>query len=189
VSTTSQFVSRHGLVGRHAKAEHAVPVASAAHAAAVGGAKGQGFFDRMFPGLKPFAASNDDLEALAGAMKDVNPGDPALDNAAVPAGFTYLGQFIDHDITLDLTALSAKIEDPTMLRNFRTPGLDLDSLYGAGLGPHRFLFRRDGPKFLIGTASASTDALGAPIPALPNDLERTRLTAVHKPCTNDQPAT
>jgi hypothetical protein len=174
VSNTTQFASRHGLVGRHAKAERAIPVASGAHATAVGGAKGQGFFDRMFPGLKPFVASDDDLEALASAMRDVNPQDPALDNPGLPAGFTYLGQFIDHDMTLDLNPLSGKIDDPTMVRNFRTPGLDLDSLYGAGLGPHRFLFRQDGPRFLIGTASPSSDAQGAAVPALPNDLERTR---------------
>jgi hypothetical protein len=61
-----------------------------------------------------------------------------------------------------------------MLQNFRTPGLDLDCLYGAGPGPHRFLFARTEPKFLIGTASASPDAEGTSIPAIPNDLERTR---------------
>ncbi len=139
-----------------------------------GGAKGHGFFDRMFPDLPPFAADDADLEALAAAMKDPDPGDASLDNPHVPAGFTYLGQFIDHDISLDLSPLSAKIEDPTMLQNFRTPGLDLDCLYGAGLGPHRFLYRQDEPKFLIGTASVSPDAEGVDIPALPNDLERSR---------------
>lgn len=187
----SQFPSRHGLVGRHVKAEESVPIdakiaksvtssiATAAPAAATaavqpGGKKGQGFFDRMFPDLSPLIAQDDDLEALANAMKDSNPADPSLDNPKVPAGFTYLGQFIDHDISLDLSPLSAKIEDPLMLQNFRTPGLDLDSLYGAGLGPHRFLYRQDEPKFLIGTASQSPDAQGTNIPALPNDLERTR---------------
>lgn len=189
MSNQQQQASRHGLVGRHAKAEEAVPsdghaaaVAAgetgvpslAVTAAAVGGARGHGFFDRMFPGLSPLVAADDDLEALATAMRDANPADPTLDNPTVPAGFTYLGQFIDHDISLDLSPLSAKIEDPTMLQNFRTPGLDLDCLYGAGLGPHRFLYRQDGPRFLIGTTSPSPDAQGATIPALPNDLERTR---------------
>jgi hypothetical protein len=191
LSTQRQYVSRHGLVGRHIKAEEVVPLSAsraktisgdvpvsdtADTVAAVrpGGAKGQGFFDRMFPDLPPFVADPDDLAALADAMKDANPDDPAGNNPNVPAGFTYLGQFIDHDISLDLSPLSAKVEDPTMLQNFRTPGLDLDCLYGAGLGPHRFLYRQDGPRFLIGTASASPDAQGTTIPALPNDLERTR---------------
>lgn len=191
LSTERQYVSRHGLVGRHIKAEEAVPLRAsraetptdnlslteaAAGVAPVrpGGAKGHGFFDRMFPDLAPFVADPDDLAALADAMKDPSPDDPTANNPNVPAGFTYLGQFIDHDISLDLSPLSAKVEDPTMLQNFRTPGLDLDCLYGAGLGPHRFLYRQDGPRFLIGTASASPDAQGVTIPALPNDLERTR---------------
>ena len=105
-----------------------------------------GFFDRMFPDLNPLVASDADLAALAAVMKETAPGDTSLDNPNVPAGFTYLGQFIDHDISLDLSPLSAKAEDPTMIENFRTPGLDLDCLYGAGLGPHRFLFRQDAPK-------------------------------------------
>ena len=191
-NTKIKYPSRHGLVGRHVKAEEAVPIAAKAAKAAVGeiattpateplsapvtpgGKKGHGFFDRMFPDLPPLTAQDTDLEALANAMKDPNPADPSLDNPNVPAGFTYLGQFIDHDISLDLTPLSAKIEDPTMLQNFRTPGLDLDCLYGSGLGPHRFLYRQDEPKFLIGTASQSPDAESANIPPLPNDLERTR---------------
>jgi hypothetical protein len=148
--------------------------ATVAMAVKPGGAKGAGFFDRMFPDLPPLEASDADLEDLANAMKDTNPADPALNNQNVPAGFTYLGQFIDHDISLDLSALSAKVEDPTMLKDFRTPGLDLDCLYGAGQGPHRFLFRRDEPKFLIGTSSQSGDAGGQQIPDLPNDLERSR---------------
>ena len=189
-----QHVSRHGLVGRHVLAEQAVP--SAARLAVtpegievpmpmtdaqtarvkkinIGGAKGQGFFDRMF-NLPPLVANDADLEALANAMRDVNPNNPALDNQTIPAGFTYLGQFIDHDISLDLSPLSAKQEDPTMIENFRTPGLDLDCLYGAGPGPHRFLFRQDAPKFLIGKADSSPDATGGTIPDLPNDLERGR---------------
>jgi hypothetical protein len=181
VSDRPHFTSTHGLVGRHTKAEAAVPLqtevdgaAAAVRTVTPGGANGQGFFDRMFPALPPFTADDDALEALAKAMKASNPDDISLDNPNVPAGFTYLGQFVDHDISLDLSPLSAKLEDQTMVRNFRTPGLDLDCLYGAGLGPHRFLYRRDEPKFLIGVASKSIDASQREIPDLPNDLERTR---------------
>jgi hypothetical protein len=189
MSGAKRFVGGHGLVGRHVLAERSVPIASAAaagmretaarvratdRAVTIGGEKGQTFFDRMFDGLAPFEASDADLEQLANAMREVNPRDPNLNNTNIPAGFTYLGQFIDHDISLDLTPLSEKLEDPTMLQNFRTPGLDLDCVYGSGPGPHRFLFARNEPKFLVGTTSASPDATGVNIPALPNDLERTR---------------
>ncbi len=48
------------------------------------------------------------------------------------AGMTFLGQFVDHDITLDATsALGTKI-DPATIPNVRTPALDLDCFYGAG---------------------------------------------------------
>jgi Animal haem peroxidase len=173
----------HGLVSRHVKAEQSVPAGPepAIHEAAgvamprkAGGAKGSGFFDRMFATLPPLEASDADLAALAGVMRETSPNDSSLDNLNVPAGFTYLGQFVDHDITLDLSPLSAKVEDPTMLQNFRTPGLDLDCLYGAGPGPHRFLFEKGGAKFLIGQTDASPDAQGNEIPAFPNDLERSR---------------
>jgi hypothetical protein len=51
----------------------------------------------------------------------------------VPAGFTYLGQFIDHDMTFDKTnvMLGANVS-PAQLLQGRSPSLDLDSLYGAG---------------------------------------------------------
>ncbi|WP_134766165.1 peroxidase family protein [Nocardioides sp. 1609] len=51
----------------------------------------------------------------------------------VPAGYTYLGQFIDHDLTLDQTLVRLG-EDvtPAELVQGRSPRLDLDSLYGAG---------------------------------------------------------
>src|SRR5215216_2522242 len=51
----------------------------------------------------------------------------------IPAGFTYLGQFTDHDLTFDKTnvMLEANVS-PSQLLQARSPTLDLDSLYGAG---------------------------------------------------------
>jgi hypothetical protein len=51
----------------------------------------------------------------------------------IPAGFTYLGQFIDHDLTMDKTKLLLREQrSPAQLQQGRSPALDLDSLYGAG---------------------------------------------------------
>jgi hypothetical protein len=51
----------------------------------------------------------------------------------VPAGFTYLGQFIDHDLTFDRTkVMLGEDVSPSQLLQARSPSLDLDSLYGAG---------------------------------------------------------
>jgi Animal haem peroxidase len=51
----------------------------------------------------------------------------------VPAGFTYLGQFLDHDLTFDRTKVTlGTAVSPADLLQARSPSLDLDSLYGAG---------------------------------------------------------
>jgi hypothetical protein len=51
----------------------------------------------------------------------------------VPAGYTYLGQFIDHDLTFDkTTVMLGAFMTPAQLIQGRSPSLDLDSLYGAG---------------------------------------------------------
>ena len=54
-------------------------------------------------------------------------------DSGIPAGYTYLGQFIDHDLTFDRTdvALGTDIT-PAEMKQARSPALDLDSLYGAG---------------------------------------------------------
>jgi hypothetical protein len=53
----------------------------------------------------------------------------------VPAGYTYVGQFVDHDLTFDRTEVALG-EDvtPAELVQGRSPRLDLDSLYGVGPG-------------------------------------------------------
>jgi hypothetical protein len=53
--------------------------------------------------------------------------------STIPAGFTYLGQFIDHDLTFDKTSVMlGQNISPALLLQGRSPSLDLDSLYGAG---------------------------------------------------------
>ncbi len=51
----------------------------------------------------------------------------------IPAGYTYLGQFVDHDLTFDKTGVMLGTNvSPAALLQARSPTLDLDSLYGAG---------------------------------------------------------
>ncbi|MCF8531659.1 MAG: heme peroxidase [Reyranella sp.] len=113
-----------------------------------------GRFGRMIPELTtPLIVPDNALVALGLAMVDAAPTDVAGDNANIPAGFTYLGQFIDHDITLDTTTLTEVAQDPTAITNFRTPRLDLDSLYGPGPRVQPSLYDRDSPgraKLLVG---------------------------------------
>ena len=138
----------HGVAGRHPSREGLDMLS---------GNRDPGMFGRMFPTLDALEVPDAKLQALAEAMREANPGDPAGNNTRIPAGFTYLGQFVDHDITLDLTALSDKEKDPLGIENFRTPALDLDSIYGLGPdgSPHLYARnpvagRKHGPKFLIG---------------------------------------
>jgi nucleoid-associated protein YgaU len=112
-------------------------------------------FDFLFPTLQ----EDDDnllaqsantpalLKVLGAAMAD--PDEPGQDSP-IPAAYTYFGQFVDHDITFEVqpadlpesaSGAMSKLLEPGMtplsageirnaLRNFRTPTLDLDSVYG-----------------------------------------------------------
>ncbi len=70
----------------------------------------------------------------------------------VPAGYTYFGQFIDHDITFDPASSLMRQNDPNGLLNHRTPRLDLDNVYGSGPGASPHLYQIGDPdKFLTDT--------------------------------------
>jgi hypothetical protein len=54
------------------------------------------------------------------------------DNTAATAGVTFLGQFLDHDMTFDATSRLGRPTEPENAPNTRTPAFDLDSVYGGG---------------------------------------------------------
>jgi Animal haem peroxidase len=151
-------------------------------------------FGKMFPDLEPFRPPDNALRNLGRAMRETAPEDPALNISDIPAGFTYLGQFVDHDITFDQTVGFPKIDDPEEIDQARTPTLDLDSLYG--LGPRRQPELYDqgvGPSratFKIGLTSSTPSPVGvgqppAPV-SLPNDLPRTGKDAIIGDPRNDE---
>lgn len=61
-------------------------------------------------------------------------------NPDIPAGYTYFCQLITHDLTFDPISSVMRFNDPEKIRNFRTPKLDLDSLYGGGPLDSPFLY-------------------------------------------------
>ncbi|MEO7234136.1 MAG: heme peroxidase family protein [Lapillicoccus sp.] len=163
----------------------------------------QGRFGRMFPTLPPFSA---DTPSVRQALLEVGgPGgimdaqddlsdpvtlitDPAKsahnpNNPTNTAGFTFLGQFLDHDMTFDPTSSLARRQDPESIRNFRIPALDLDSVYGGGPGvsPHLYDRSVDGGRttFLVeeipGSAAKTVDAQARH--DLPRNSQRTALVA------------
>lgn len=119
-------------------------------------------FDFLFPKLQnnpnnllPESAQTvEHLKQLGQTMLDASmPGDNQ--DSLIPAGYTYLGQFIDHDITFEVVSGDiTKLTDPNFaplsvekiresIVNTRTATLDLDSVYGT-LAP------RDGDKMVVG---------------------------------------
>jgi hypothetical protein len=113
----------------------------------------EGRFGAMFKRLPAFAPRDDLLERLARTMVEDQtvPDDSHLNTSPrLSAGFTFIGQFIDHDITFDDTPLDLQQDDPDARINFRTPRFDLDSVYGRGPAKEpRFYNPDDRDKLLV----------------------------------------
>ncbi len=119
----------------------------------------EGRFGRMFRTLPKAKFTPDALAKLADAMcsgkednptpEDANPRDDE-ENTGISAGYTYLGQFIDHDLTFDPNSFLQKENDPNALEDFRTPRFDLDNVYGRGPDDQPYLYQSDGRKMLLG---------------------------------------
>ncbi|MGH2752117.1 MAG: peroxidase family protein [Actinomycetota bacterium] len=123
----------------------------------------EGKFGRLFPTLGEFLPPDSLLIELGkprAAMED--NGKPAGDNKDIPAGFTYLGQFIDHDITFDPVSSITKKTDPDSLHNFRSPRFDLDSVYGFGPNASPHLYNKKDPDKLLTVRTKPTKELDLP---------------------------
>jgi hypothetical protein len=71
--------------------------------------------------------------------------DPSLsannpNNADHPAGATFFGQFLDHDMTFDVGSRLGRRTEPRLAVNARTPAFDLDSVYGGGPIASQYLY-------------------------------------------------
>jgi hypothetical protein len=127
------------------------------------GAAPQQMFGRLFPELPPYHAPTDAaLDALTTLGTTVGttttPG-PMLDDGAAagnnPDGmrafFTYFGQFLDHDMTLDTLPLPVDVVDPNTIVNARDQRLNLDSVYGSKRRKQNpALYEADGKRLKVG---------------------------------------
>lgn len=134
-------------------------------------------FGRMFrwlePGVAPKSGAEEQevsemLKELSGLMvtsefvsnlksgkatpdSPITEAEPADESPSIPAGYTYLGQFIDHDTTFDPASSLQQQNDPDALEDFRTARLDLDCLYGRGPADQPYLYEKPGrTKFILG---------------------------------------
>jgi hypothetical protein len=148
-------------------------------------------FGRMFPNLPPFAEPTERvMHALLevgrpGGMMDANdalergPVDLIVDatlsasnpnNTTHPAGASFVGQFMDHDMTFDAGSRLGVPTKPRRSRNSRVPTFDLDSVYGAGpVGSLKLYDPHDRVKLRIESGGLFED--------LPRNADRTAIIA------------
>ena len=112
-------------------------------------------FANLFPELDIYDRDEELLRYLGGADGPmVQSPDETTETSDIPAGYGIFGQFIDHDITFDPTSDIDARNDPKALRNFRTPRLELDSLYGVNSDVATYLYDQDDDgKLLTGVAT------------------------------------
>ncbi len=125
-------------------------------AACAKGSRHEQTFGRLFAPTDD-TVDRDKLATLAQSMDEGPAPDPAGD-ADLPAGYIFLGQFIDHDITLDVVSSLGKEASPNQIRNLRTPRLELDNVYGDGpeAEPFQYDTNREG-YLLIGNETNPDD--------------------------------
>ena len=136
-------------------------------------------FGRMFPNLPAFADATDGVRAdlvdlgspggLLDAGDDLAAGPVLLitdpihsvgnpNNPTHTAGTTFVGQFVDHDITFDTGSKLGVPAEPASVRNARSPSLDLDSVYGSGpSGSPQLYDPADTAKLKVGYGGAFED--------------------------------
>ena len=134
-----------------------------------------GRFGRMFRHVPVYEHDPETLEALAATMimprerdkpllrsdEDQNTGMLGSE-LRLPAGYTYFGQFVDHDITFDPVSSLTRQNDPDALTDFRTPRFDLDSLYGKGSADQPYLYEPGGVRLALGDARSGNRLFAGP---------------------------
>jgi Animal haem peroxidase len=116
--------------------------------------------------------------------------DPALNtnnpnNTTHTAGTTFMGQFMDHDMTFDQTSALGVETEPEESRNTRVPTLDLDSCYLGGYrrSPHLYGYENSRIKFKVGVngqfEDLPRDSNGSAILGDPRNDENIMLAGLH----------
>ncbi len=119
-------------------------------------------FNRLFPRLDSLQLPDDVLFAIGSPSDDnLNPAymeDSQFrgtdNNAEQEVGYTYLGQILTHDISLDLDSVLGQVNNPRRIRNRATPSLDLDTIYDFD-GNEALRDPNDRAKLLLGNSAGN----------------------------------
>lgn len=184
--TESFFIEGEGLIdtslgGRSGGDPDRVDEASAATPSLAAGAAPPFRFSRVGPKGRQLSEAN--RHKIAAAM--IKQGKP---RSNIPAGFTYLGQFVDHDLTADRTDVElGEHVSPAELLQGRSPRLDLDSLYGAGPARERSQrFYSDAVHLKVGRTLEAEPGAGFDLPRLGTGTDRQARTANIPDLRNDE---
>lgn len=125
-------------------------------------------FGTMFPQLSPFHYSDQAAADLAATMENPTPDPPGTDrgtrddSATLPAEYTYLGQFIDHNLDFDETAQPTADVNASSLTNFESFRFDLNNVFGGGPAVDPQLYAFDHKHLLVPGRLGAPQADGFP---------------------------
>ncbi|HEV7621387.1 MAG TPA: peroxidase family protein, partial [Flavisolibacter sp.] len=148
----------------------------------------EGRFGRIFRTLPKANFTDEALKKLADAMcAEGGPDTPETnkprddeENTGISSGYTYLGQFIDHDITFDPASSLQKENDPDALEDFRTPRFDLDNIYGRGPDDQPYLYESNGRKFVLSSRMLTGSGFDSNVRDLPRNQPNQSDTGAEK---------
>ena len=119
-------------------------------------------YGRLF-NLAPLLTHPSSLKKLGAQGGPMDGGSNANRTSSVDVGDVFFGQFIDHDITLDVATSLSSTVDVSQLQNTRSPSLDLDNIYGLGPEAQPYLYVSSGDfsgiKLLTGADNPSATDL------------------------------
>ncbi|MGA2015250.1 MAG: hypothetical protein ABSH51_32635 [Solirubrobacteraceae bacterium] len=143
----------------------------------------------MFPSLTPFHFSDRAAADLVATMENPTPDPPGVDQGTaddsptLPSEYTYLGQFVDHNLDFDDTPQPTADVNASSLSNYESFRFDLNNLFGGGPSVDPQLYGRDGEHLRVqGTlGTPSADGFPTVTDGNPNgvfDLARNPVTGV-----------
>ncbi|HZE56488.1 MAG TPA: peroxidase family protein [Chthoniobacterales bacterium] len=131
--------------------------------------KTKSYYSRLFTGHRP-GYPHKVLTQLAEKLKDIpaNRGNRKRMPGSACSGYAYLGQFINHDLSLDSTDWeSAGDVEPEKTQNKKTARLDLEPLYGGESNDGSVIY--DGDKLGLGRTKSDKRGRASSDNDLPRD--------------------